>query len=285
MPFPLIVAAIGALAPVVMGAIGNAAASGDRAKAEQLRQEAMRKYNIKLPEIEEIAAEVQADSSLGNYQQDPRIAKARMDALKRLGQASEEGYSIEDRAAVGAIMDEVGQADRSSREAIQQRFSPNSGAAIAAQMQAQQNSYGKAHRNAMDMAANSRKQALAALSQYGQTADQYGRSDFGEAQGRANAQDSINRFNTQNRTDAGRLKIQQGQQQFNNQLSLANAQSGAMNRQADQHQEQAGTTANQYLEAGRAGGQAVVGAYQATQSPTNDADYQEWLRQKNATRI
>ncbi len=263
MPLPLLIAAA---IPAVAGLIGQALGSGDRAKAEALRAQAMQQYNIELPPVDELAK--QADSSLGSYRQDPRIAKARMEALSELGRRSQEGYTVEDRAAVGGMLDEVGQADRSAREAIQQRLSPNSGAGIAAQMQAQQGSYQNAHRRGMDLAANSRRQALQALSQYGGMADQFGRSDFGEAQAKAGAQDSINRFNTQNSVEAPWRRT-------NAQIQIANGRAGAMTGQAGSYDNRAATTANTALEVGRSAAGAIKGA-------TELSDYEKWkLSQQN----
>lgn len=154
----------------------------------------------------EIAALVQqGPSALSNIQADPGAVAAQRDALAKLSQASTEGYSDIDKAAINAALSEANANERSQREAVLARLQPGSGASIRARLDAQQQAANRANQQAMDVAANSRRQALAALSGYGNLAGNIRNQSFGEQAQIGQAQDAISRFNAANANNLGQF--------------------------------------------------------------------------------
>lgn len=219
-------AAIAAI-PVATALIGEAAASGDDARAEQLRQQAMNEFNIELPPIRQMAA--QFIESKGATASNPVAKASRMDALRLLGERSSEGYNAEDRAAVNDLMSEVSQRERGSRMAITQGMDPNSGAAIAAQLSNQQASAQRANQQGVALAGQSRANALRALNAQGQLAGDIENDELRRGQ----MADSMAQFNERNRMDAGRWNAQQEQNRFNSRLDLSAGRTGQLGGMAN----------------------------------------------------
>lgn len=136
-------------------------------------------------------------SEMNGVQADPQSIMAQREALNRLNAASQEGYGVIDKAAINRTMNEANANERGQREAALARLDPNSGAAMAARMGAQQSSANRANQQALDIAANSRKHALNALGQYGSLASGMRGQSFNEGAARAQANDAISKFNAE----------------------------------------------------------------------------------------
>lgn len=155
---------------------------------------------------------------------------AQKEALSRLGEASRSGFDTIDRAAINKTMGLANANERGQREAALARLDPNSGAAMAARMGAQQSGANRANQSALDIAAMSRQRALGALGQYGGLATNMRNQGFNENAQRAQAHDAISRFNSEvSRFNAG-SQNQAMQNGINNKLnaqSLVNGATGA----------------------------------------------------------
>lgn len=221
------VSAFAAAAPAIAALIGEAAASGDDAKAEALRQQAMEELGMEVPPLTEFkASAVQSQAAQAH---NPAAQSSRLEVLRQLGQRASEGYNDTDRAAINDTLSDVNQRERGQRLAITQGMDPNSGAAIAAQLSNQQAGAQRANQRGVDIAGQSRANAMRALQAQGDLAGDIEQDEFQRGQ----AQDAISQFNARNSMDAAKFNAQQGQTQFGNRFDLAQLRSGAFKDDAD----------------------------------------------------
>lgn len=215
--------------------------------------------------VDMLVAEQMQGSAFEDVQADPRLrgeSLAVMDALKQL---SGEGLGPEDRAALAQIQRQVaGQAQAQQASILQdmaQRGTMDSGAQLAAQLQGSQGAADRMNQQAMMTAANAAQARRQALGQTADLASMIEGRDLGLQSQRASAMDSINQFNTQNRTQANMTNLQNRQnvadrgvdirnqqemanksllqQQFQNQMTKATGQTQASNALAQGLQAQA----------------------------------------------
>lgn len=241
------------------GIIAEILNAGTYEEAEALRQQAMQQYNIDIPPAAELKANA-VQSQAAGAQGNARAKTIRSQALEQLSGRASEGYNAEDRAAVNDITGDIAISERGRRERMMQGISPNSGAALAARMSSQQQAANQANRSGLDLAGQSRRQALSALSQTGGLAGDIDTSEFGQAFSRGQAGDAISRFNEENRMDATRFNAQQQQQHFGNQMDLANAKSGAYRTRAEDKLAEAQRRSKNWRAGGKVVGQ-VGGAF------------------------
>lgn len=228
---------IGAWGELAAGAIG----AGERDKQRKAALDELRRQYGDISGYEQgyVPEEVVnlGPSAMGGVKADEGLRQNQLQALRHLQAASEEGYTDQDRAAVANLMSEVGQQERGNRMALQQRMDPNSGAALAAQMSNQQASAQRANLGGLNLAANSRAQALRALSQYGDMASGMRTQDFGEQADRARAADAVSKFNAANRQDVyGRnmdRSVHRQDTALNARMGLGRAVAGQHNQQGE----------------------------------------------------
>ena len=147
---------------------------------------------------------LQDPSAMKDVGADPKLVQAQeqsLSALQRVAQSG--GQDATTRARMAATMDQVGQQERASREALQaqmqRRGIGGGGTDIASQMLAQQQSAGQAAQMGFQTAADAEQRALQAIAQSGQMAGQMRSQQVGEDAARAQAMDRINQFNTAHR--------------------------------------------------------------------------------------
>lgn len=143
------------------------------------------------------------DSNMRNVNVDRNILDAQSRALQQLSDvASQGGMTAIDRARMQDIQAQQLNTDRGQRDAILQsqamRGMGDSGSTLAALLQGQQGSSNVANQNAMAVNADAQARALQAMAQTGQLGGQMSQQQFGQRSAQAEAQDAINRFNTQN---------------------------------------------------------------------------------------
>ncbi len=138
---------------------------------------------------------------------DVEASLAQRDALLRLQEASREGFNTIDRAAINRAMSEANQNERMQREAAMARLDPNSGAAMAARLGAQQSSANRANQQALDIAAASRQRALQSLGAYGNLASNMRNQEFGEQSSIDKFNAELSRFNSQGGLNAQQYGI------------------------------------------------------------------------------
>lgn len=242
-----VAAAIQTVVPLVAGAIGDALAAGDLAKAQQLADDAMTKYkNILPPQLQQAKADQQQGTEFDNIAQDPRLRQLQMQALDSLGaEVSNQGMTAEDRAAYQQAEAKAGSQEAGFRGALEQQMAQRGLGGVGAYASALANQQGTVNRSAMQgvqIASDSRDRYLNAINQLGGMAGNVRGQDWSQAAQRATAQDAINKGNTALRWDAQQYNLGLPQQNFENQMGLANAQANADWRGADFYQGKANQT-------------------------------------------
>ncbi len=212
-----------------------------------------------------------APSEFNKVAVDQKQKSAQNRALSELSDIGNKGgLRLQDKAALQDAQMAAQVQDRGARNAIladsQARGQGGgSGMALQAQLQGQQATGDRAARSALSVAGSAQDRALQAIMGAGDLATKGRGQDFAEQSARAQANDAINRFNTQNlqnvnaantgifndaaqRNLAARQQVADQnvglankeqqynkelyQQQFQNQLNLANSQNGVYNQQA-----------------------------------------------------
>lgn len=216
------VAAVGAIASQVGGSIVGGIEAGNKRDAAQAAMEAaykeiesvgappdlsreivlkhFQRAGVLTPEVEN---SIDAGfSKVAQIQEDPSTRDASVNALRMLQQRGQLGLSPEDRAAFNKIRNQVASETEGKRQQILQSFAARgqggSGAELATQMAAAQQGTQQASEEGDRMAATSSARALQAMSEAGKLGSQIRGQDFDVANTKAQAEDAIRRFNTQN---------------------------------------------------------------------------------------
>jgi hypothetical protein len=230
---------------------------------------------------------------------DPQMKQYEMDALRDLEQISKDGMSARDQAELAQLDSQVNRQNSGRQGAIQQNMAARgmggSGMELVAQMQASQDATERQALASMEKAAMAQDGRRAATAQMGQQAGQMSARDFQQQAARAQAQDSINRFNNANQSENARYN-HQGRQgtadnntQQNNQFAgqkMAAKQGGAQMRynkgseannmrtaQTQAQNQQAGQIMEMGARAGAAyatGGMSEIGVAAAKPKPMYD---------------
>jgi hypothetical protein len=267
---PKIAKGIGSAVGITKGA-GESAAE-DAAKfftdldAPEIRNAALERLKVQ-GDPRDFLTQLQ-DSEFQQIQGDPSLRAAQTGALERLQQISSQGgLTSEDRARLDDIARQEGVRERGAREAIlqnaRQRGLSGSGLELQQQLINQQEAANRRAQRGTDVAALAQQRALDALRSGAQLGGQIRQQDFGEASEKARAQDIINRFNAQFQNQAGleafrnqqRVadqnvgianqqqllnRVQLPQQRFQNDLTVRQAKSGALQRVGQQAAEREG---------------------------------------------
>lgn len=260
------------------------------------------------PQLE--SAFQQQQTNLKNMQIDPTSRAAEISALTQLQNISKNGgmdalaQQQQAQAINTANANEAGQ-----RGAIIQNFAARgiggSGAQLAAELQAQQGDANQAAASGLSAAASAQQRALQALSSSGTLASTLNNQDYGQAAAAAQAQDAINRFNTQNsqnvsnanveaqnKAQAANLAAQQAvsnanvgltnqqemynkgllEQQYKNAVTKASGAANAENGVANQYNTNAENTADQWAGIGKAisQGTGAIAQYENNNSDSSD---------------
>ena len=166
-----------------------------------------------------------ANSLAAQVKANPQLQAAQMQALQSLGQLSNTGMSSADRARLNQIQQQSAAQAEGQRQSVLQNFAQRgiggSGNELLAQLQASQNAANQANQGGLQVAANAQSNALNALGQYGGQAGQMNSQQYGQQQQAAQAQDQLNRFNTQNQlgVQAANVGAQNQAQMYNLQNS------------------------------------------------------------------
>jgi hypothetical protein len=140
------------------------------------------------------------DSLMGNVETDPRLSGAQYAALDQLGELSQGGLSLQDKADLADIQGSVARQDAGRQAAIMQgmaeRGMGGSGMELAQRLQSQSSGADRAAGDARSVAAQAQQRALDAIMRRGQLGGDMRTQQFGEDSSKARAQDSINMYNT-----------------------------------------------------------------------------------------
>ena len=135
------------------------------------------------------------------------MRQKQLQAIGGIQELSETGLSAIDRAALTEIQNQIATQERGQRESILQNMAQRgilgSGQELAAQLQSSQAASQQASTQGMQQAAQAQRARMQALSSLSEMAGGIEQTDFQREAQRQEAQDVINRFNTQNRNVAG----------------------------------------------------------------------------------
>lgn len=294
----LIVGGIGAIGSDIVGGIEAGNAQGD---AKDARNQALQQWlSVNVPDPAQQRLELQRFQQTGQFspslqkafQQDPSGLKSlqidptsRAAEVKALQQmvdvASNGGMDAQARQQEQQAINATNANERGQRGAIEQNFAARgvggSGAELAAQLEASQGDANQAASQGLQSAAGGEQRALQAMSSYDNMASNLNNQDYGQAAAAAQAQDAINRFNTQNQqtvsnsntnavNDAQKYNLGEAQKISDLNTGVANTQEqynkGLVQKQFDNSVQKAQGAAN-----------ALGGvANQANQSAQNKAD-------------
>lgn len=261
MPLPLIAAGVG----LGLGALGNVVgelfAGQSRAKQMELIQKAVDQYgNIDMPKLQNVIAEELGPSSFNDIKADPRFADAQLSSLNALDQIGKQGLTEKDRADLNETLGMSAQRESAGRARIEEdlgnRGQLGGGAELAMKLSNQQNSANGMNQNAMRIAAIQKQRAMDAILARGKLAGDIRGQEFGEKSRTAEANDIIARQNAAAREKAKYYNASLPQQQFGNQMQLANARAGAYGGQAGAY----GDEAQHRQDLGQAWGNFATGA-------------------------
>lgn len=309
---------IAGLAPVAGGILGRIFSSGDREAAAAEQQRALEEILRLNPELQSVVFDrlksvgqltpqleqlfTQGNSELANINVNPQYKQAAMQALQSMrGIANEGGMTIQDQSNLNKILSQTSAQEAGKRGAIMQDFAARgkggSGFELAQQLLSQQESANRANEAQTDVAAMAQQRALEALRNAGSLGQSLDSNEFNQKARAAEAQDLINRFNTQNRqdvtgrntdrsNDAQRYNLtndqriadsnvnlsnqerlqnnQYAQQHYQNQANRAGMVADARNNRANQYNQSAQDTAGMWGSIGQGVGN-IASAYNADQ--------------------
>ena len=171
---------------------------------------------------EEATAQLAEQTRMAGISVPPELLSAQQNALRRISEIADEGgLTAIDRARLFDAKEEMATASRGAQEAIMQeaaqRGVSGSGVEMANRMLAQQAAATRGARAGVDTAAEAQRRALEAISQSGQMAGSMRTQSMNEQARVAEAQDAINRFNTEitNRTSAANVAARNNAQEAN----------------------------------------------------------------------
>jgi hypothetical protein len=167
-----------------------------------------------------------------------------LQALGGVEQLSQTGLSAIDRAALSEIQNEIAMQERGQRESILQNMAQRglsgSGQELAAQLQSSQAASQLASQQGLQQAAQAQRARVDALSNLSNMASGIEQTDFQRQAQKAQAQDVINQFNTQNRNVAKLRDLDLQQNLMNeferNKLRVSQANTDLANQQIMQNQ-------------------------------------------------
>ena len=237
---PVTAALIGGGGAIAGGLMGYLTRPDLSASTQSAKMQALTALLNRPPEIPEVEfakySTPEALSYLGNFTPEELQAtglpsgvinqamrQKQLQAIGGVEELSQTGLSAIDRAALTEIQNQIATQERGQRESILQNMAQRglsgSGQELAAQLQASQSASQQASTQGMQQAAQAQRARMDALTNLSNMATGIESTDFQRQAQKAQAQDVINQFNTQNRNVAGLRNLQTQQD-----LATMNAQ-------------------------------------------------------------
>lgn len=253
---PAAIAAVAVVGSIASGVAGKQAGAGAAGDAHDAANIAFQKLNeiglppdtakaivyqqfqqkgLMTPELESHID--QQASKMADVKGSPQAQQAQMQALQQLQQRGQTGLTPEDRAALNQVRQQVASDTEGKRQQIMQNFQARgqggSGAELIAALQGSQSGANAESQQGDRLSAMASQNALQAIGQAGTLGGQIQQQQFGEEAQKAQAQDVINQFNTQNQVSQQARNV--GAENAAQQSNLANAQnlSNANTQQAN----------------------------------------------------
>ena len=213
--------------PAIIGAASVAGSIYQQDQANKARKSSEREMDalseewrkINMPDLSPIEFErykqvfipqILQDSEMGKISTDPAYKEAQMAALSQLGDISQGGLTLQDKANLLDLQNQAAQQDAGRQGAITQgmaeRGMGGAGAELAQKLMSQQGAANRGSAAATDIAANAQARALEAIMQRGRLGGSMRDQEFGEQADKARAQDAINQFNTNTLNEEQRLR-------------------------------------------------------------------------------
>lgn len=225
------VAGVGQLVNMGINVIGRSAAEAKAREGEEAQLRAyLEQLGILPPQLDVLDLQQQEDSQLGNIEEDAQLRAYQMQALEQLGDiVGSGGMTDQDRAAYQQARANAGMVDAGLRGAAQQRAQQLGGVqnAYVGDLLASQAAVNQANQMGVQAASDSRERYLKALDALSGQSSNVRAQDYAVAANAAQAQDAINRFNTGMRWDTAKYNQGLSQQNFQNQMALANQRAQA----------------------------------------------------------
>jgi hypothetical protein len=218
----LVTAGIGAGIAGVSQLVGMYMNAGEADKARAAIQDAVDKYGPEAYGI--IERELGGPSALEGLNAEtiaPKAAAAQRNALARLQQVTEKGYTPEEEAAIRQIQSETAATAASQRAATQEAFArrgiSGGGAERVASFQAASQAANRAGQQGLDVAAQAQRRAFQAMQAQGNLGTSVRGQAYGEAERRAQANE-----------ERARLRGQMGANVAMNKANMATGNAGTM---------------------------------------------------------
>jgi hypothetical protein len=265
-------AAAGGAIQIIGSVVGELLAAGDRKRAAALMEQAASQYNIDLPELQKLVAEQLGPSAYESIKTDPMLREAQMGSLDTLEQMNQAGgYTLEDQSVLNKTLNKVARNNASANAQVRNDMAARgvggSGAELAMQLSNNQAGAQRAAETGLDVAAGAQRRRFDSILSKGRMAGDVRNQDFSEASRKADAQDSIDRWNASARTDANRYNSGLSQQNFNNRMRLADSRAGVNRTQAGYYSDQSDRKAGMAGGTGKGVGEMTYagGSYLARQ--------------------
>lgn len=299
---PMLVPAAMVAGSVASSAIGSAAAQSQTDAANAARQQAIQQWisvNVPDPKQQQIELEnyqvtgklspeletafQQSQSGLSGISLDPASRDAEMAALSKMQDLAQNGgLDAQSQQQLTQAINQTNANEKGQRDAIVQNaaargMGQGGGAMLAAELQASQGDANQAAAGGQSAAAAAEMRALQALQGSASIGATLNSQDYQQKAAAAEAQDAINRFNTQNAQSVSNANVTNSNaaQAANlaNAQSVANANTGVANQEEISNkgliQQQ---FQNQATKAAGASGQYAGAAAQDNQNAQNTAN-------------
>ncbi len=221
------------IASVAGNVAGQAASQMDKDAAMKLVQASTDAFGkINVPQLQKLLLSQQGNTNLAGIKDDPTYRDQQTAADSELGNIiNSGGLTLSDRAALNAIRNKTARTESAGRNAIEggmaARGTLDSGAQQATQLQGNQQSANTLAAADEATAGQAQARAYQAIKDRAALAGQGLDRDYRQKSDAARAQDAINAGNTAILNTAAKYNAAIPQQNFNNSLELAGAQSGA----------------------------------------------------------
>lgn len=261
-------AILDALINVGGGLLGRAMSKEDRERAERYAEEAIATYdNLTPPELERIVAERMSTEEYDSIPQDSGNRNARNEAIRRLmeegvsgGMSPQSQLEYEQSRRNASALEQQGRA--SVRQEMARRGLGGVGEATL-QLQAQQQAADRANMADLQTAADARTRALQSLAQGGGMAAAAEQQDTNKQLAINQSRDRIRQFNAEMAMRASQANNASAQQQWQNQMGLADRRYNARLQGSNVYGGRAADTARMWGGAAQGIAEGVAGAEQA----------------------
>lgn len=256
---PVTAGILSAVLGIGADALGELWAKSDKKKRDALLQQAQQIYqSMSPPQIAALQAQQTGPSAFENLTGDYGNKEARNRALRQImGMGEAGGMDPGSVLALEGARRASAQQAAQQEQAITQEYAARGlgGAGEGARrLQAQQGAAQRDSLAGLQAASDARSRALQALMAGGGLAQQAESADAAQAANRAAGMDAFQRFNAEQRQATNQFNAGLQQQNWNNQLGVADRNYGALRARAGDYE----TEAEMKRRRARAGGQAAL---------------------------